>query len=350
MKIAIHNPFFLQYDQYKNYNGYDFKFFIKYKPIIYLSKEKYYKGFCENIKLNNLNYEEFDIVTSIDELNSKADVLMCFNGRPDTEWNCPPKKFEGLKIYHVMDYVFKATESNSNLVNNGVDYLMGYNDHSKYCDFFKKFYTRYTGKVIGVPFGFGERFNLNNDFNKRIQKVVGLGSVNPVRDPLVTAGELEDYIKFYGNKIWTHEWRRALCENKDSLTNLLESYYPEYPKTKDFEYDAVKLLGSYAMFANDEGIMNFPPARTYEGVAAGSVMISSNNEIYKELGFVDGENCILHRKNDLDDFKQKVEFYLEHIDTLEKISIAGQKMMKENYSHDRISEQLYNKVSELFNN
>lgn len=348
MKIAIHNPFFLQYDQYKNYNGYNFEFFVKYKPIIYLSKEKYYKSFCENIKVNRLNYQEYEIITSVKELNSKADVLICFNGRPDTEWNCPPKEFKGLKIYHVMDYVFNPLESNKNLVNNGVDYVMGYNNHGDFCRFFKRYYKYYANKVISVPFGYGDRFNIDVKFTERFLKVLGIGSVNPVDDPVVTNGEIDEYKNFYSDKMWTHEWRRILVENEKNLGSVLKSYYPHYPKTKDFDYDAVNLLSNYAMFANDEGLMNFPPARTYEGVATGAVMVCTNNQIYKELGFIDGVNCIFHEKSNLHDFCDKVKYYIINSSLLQNISEEGKNLVRNNYLHEMVAEKLYKDIEKIY--
>lgn len=66
------------------------------------------------------------------------------------------------------------------------------------------------------------------------------------------------------------------------------------------------------MFANDEGLMVFPPARTYEGMASGSAMVCSEHPVYKDLGFVDGVNCIAHIKNNLPHFRNKVEFYIKN--------------------------------------
>ena len=58
--------------------------------------------------------------------------------------------------------------------------------------------------------------------------------------------------------------------------------------------------------------MNFPPARTYEAIACGCVMVASDNEIYTRLGFTDGENYVAFKKNDLNDFREKATYYTEN--------------------------------------
>jgi hypothetical protein len=372
MRIAVQNPFRALGDQTRNHNGYNYELIKQFKPIIYLPdwqlKLNYNQGWrnflrsCKNMvrggfgltrsrgfgqKLEDswLNPDEFDFAFTIQELKRKADVLICFNGYPYKAENAPVKEFDGLKIYHAYEYVFRATESNQAFEDAGVDYLMGYTDHGKYCRFFQQFYPNYKERVIPVPFGWGKRFEAKTPFSERVPKVVALGAVNPVDDPTVKNSiELKDYIQFYEGTFWTHQWRRMIVEHEAELTSIVDSQLPHYPKTKDYSYDAVGLLNQYALFANDEGLMAFPPARTYEGTAAGAVMVSSDHPSYKDLGFQDGVNCIMHKKHDISDFREKVKHYLENPEQLSAIAQNSVEMVRSQYSHEQVARNLYKEI------
>ena len=376
MRIAVHNPFRCFGDQTRNHNGYNYEFVRQFKPILYFPDWKLrfvtdrgLRNFLRSLKTavrgrfgwdrthglrpqlidSALNPDEFDFAFSLEELNRKADVLICFNGYPYREENQPVKAFRGMKIYHAYEYVFRATEANQALVNGGVDYVMGYTDHGKYCPFFQNFYPTYRDRVIPVPFGFGQRFQVKVDFDQRVPKPIALGAVNPVNDPTVAdPTELQDYVQFYEGTTWTHQWRRLLVEHETELSNIMDTRLPHYPRTKDFSYDAVGLLNQYAMFVNDEGLMAFPPARTYEGTAAGSVMISSDHPSYTDLGFVDGQNCIMHQKHDIADFRDKVTFYQQNPDKLAAIAANSVMMVRNRYSHAQVARSLYTDIENRY--
>jgi hypothetical protein len=245
-----------------------------------------------------------------------------------------------------MDYVFRAKESNEALVKGGVDYVMGYADHGKYCPFFQSYYPKFIGKVIPVPFGFGNRFKNEIPFSKRVKKCIAAGSVNPVDDPAVeNREEIKDYINFYSQVKWSHQWRRLLSENESSLSDVMDSVLPKFPATKNLSYKAPDLFNKYQMFANDEGLMQFPPARTYEGVSAGAVMVAAKHPAYSDIGFKDGENCILHDPLKVEAFREKVKWYLDRPTVLEKIAVNGHQMVTARYAHSEIAKTLHKEIS-----
>jgi hypothetical protein len=352
MRIAVHSPYYAFVDQNTNYNGYDFEFLKQFKPALYFPgwRKVHYLKLWKALKSHGINPGDFQWITSLADLNRKADVLVSFCGRPDLPALAPPKAFNGMKVFHVMDYVFRASAACDSLVKGGVDYVMGYASHDRFCAFFQHYYQPYVGKVIPVPFGYGKRFEQLTPFSNRINKVIAAGSVNPVEDPAVPdKEELSEYISFYSHERWTHKWRYQLAHSADDLKDVMESVLPVWPETKNWKYDAVGLMNSYKLFANDEGLMAFPPARTYEGVAAGAVMVCSDHPSYTELGFRDGENCIMHKSGDLNDFREKVSHYLNHNDRLAKIAESGRRMVSERYSHSQIAHDLYQKLQRLYN-
>lgn len=347
MKIAIHNPQFIFQNQVRNFNGYNFEFLKNHTDIIYLSKPWHVFRYKKRLTELGVDSSKYEFVFSIATLNQEADVLLSFNGVPYVKHFTPPKKFTGLKIWHTMDYVFKASESNKILLENGVDYVMGYTRHDLYCPFFQKYYADFNDKVIAVPFGYGERFVSNKAINDRVQKCIALGSVNPVNDPLCKSGILDDYTEFYKDEIWTHKFRRVLAENVDSLKNVMDSKLPSLDKTKNPNYNPVEELNNYQFFVNDEGLMNFPPARTYEGIACGSIMIASKNKIYEDLGFIEDENYIAFTKNDLEDFRNKTLEALNDKFNLEVIQKKSLELAKK-YTHKTVASDLYNNIKDIY--
>jgi hypothetical protein len=355
MRLAVQLPVFLYGNLERNYNGYAVEFVRQFRPVVYLAglRNRATRGalfrYRVATKSTAFRHGDFEYAFSDADLNRKADVLVCFNGFPYREGNCPPRGFRGMKVFHAFEYVFRAAESNRALEQGGVDYLLGYADHSRHCAFFRHAYPRYVGKVIPVPFGFGQRFAAGAGPAARIPKVVAMGAVNPVDDPTVEdRGALADYRDFYRGERWTHAWRNMLREHESQLLEVMDSLLPKFPDTNNPGYDAVQTLRKYALFANDEGLMAFPPARTYEGVASGAAMVSSDHECFKELGFVDGENCVMHRKLDIADFREKVGWYLGNPDRLAQLAESGRKMVLARYSHEQVARDLFAAIQSRF--
>ena len=350
MKVAVQNPYFLLEDPSRNFNGYNYEFVRQFKPVIYLTQPQIVFHLQKGMRANGLNPQEFAYAYSVEDLNRLGvDVLLCFNGRQDLPDNAPPREFNGLKIYHVMDYVFHATQANQALVEGGADYVMGYANHGAYCPFFQRFYPSFADRVVSVPFGFGPRFEVNRPLEDRIRKVIALGAVNPVDDPMVKdRQQLIDYITFYQDVPWTHQWRRMLVEHEAELVDVMHSQLPVFPETKNSKYNAVNMMALYAMFANDEGLMAFPPARTYEGTAAGSVLVCSDHPSYAELGFADGVNCIMHEKHNLADFRDKVRHYQEHPQELARLAANSTMHVRNHYSHAQVARSLQVQIEVLW--
>ena len=342
MKIAIHNPQFIFQEQTKNFNGYNFEFLKYHTDILYLSKPWHVLKYIKRLKELDIDVSKYQFIFSLATLNQKADVLLSFNGVPYVKHFTPPQKFTGLKIWHTMDYVFRASESNKILKENGIDYVMGYTRHDWYCPFFQKYYVDFKDRVIAVPFGYGDRFKNNKSIENRIKKCIALGSINPVNDPLCRPGILDDYIKFYKDEVWTHKFRRILAENVEILNDIMDSKLPLY-KTKNPNYDPVEKLNNYQFFINDEGLPNFPPARTYEGIACGGIMIAAKNKIYEDLGFVDGANYIAFTKNDLENFKVKIRKALKNRYDLKSVQKKSLELAKK-YTHKNVALKLYEKI------
>lgn len=354
IRLAVQFPEMLWKLPDNDYNGVRQEFIRQAKPVLYLPNLKW--RITRGIGMRKLlrqspliNPDEHEFAFSVGELNRKADVLVHLGQCPPLNFETlsPPRGFRGLKVWHVFEYVFDATRFNRMLEAGGVDYVLGYADHGRHCAFFQHTYPRFTERVIQFPFGAGKRFFVDAPWAERRRKVIAVGSVNLIDEPNVP-GSLADYVKFHEGRQFTHEWRRMLAENETALGEVMDSQLPHFPATKNPNYDAVKVLTSYALFTNDEGLMGFPPARTYEGPAAGATMICSDHPVYGDLGFRDGINCVMHHKHDLADFMRQAEHYLKRPDELCRIATAGQKFVRTHYSHEAVARRLARQLDELY--
>ena len=314
----------------------------------YISKDfilKLYSYFrsIETIKSWNIPWSNINFIFSVEELNINCDVLLNFNSHlGESQFPKKLNKFNGIKIYHVNDYFWNrpASDLNKLLVNSGVNFVMGYSNHDKYCSYFQKFFPSYLGKVISVPFGYSNRFVNRDDFFERINKCVALGSVNPLR-PIDS--EEFNYIEsanFFKHEVWFHKFRRIIVENRERLDSQIDSLLPIYPDYKDFKYDIVEKFNQYRMFVSCESIFNFPPAKYFEGPACGTVLVCSDHECNKDLGFIDGVNSVMYKKNNLNDLSDKINYYKNQPEILKQIQDNGTSLVQNNYSHKDIAKSL----------
>lgn len=342
MRLALHDPRFLLVDPARNFNGWAVELVKRTRPVLYLPDRRLLAMLPLALRRNGVSRDDLGgIALTLRGLNRRADVLVDLDGRSDLR-PLPPG-FQGMKFVHTMDYVFAARESNATFERAGVDWLLGYTDHWRHCSFFRHYYPRYEGRVISVPFGFAPRFVPTRPFAEREGRVVACGAVNPVADPLARPGELNDYIDWWHSRgeHYTHAWRRRLAEHADENVDILDAtLLPRFPETKNPSYDAVETMNRFKLYANDEGLMRFPPARTFEGAACGSVMVSSNHPSFHDLGFQDGVNCLMHRRHDLADFRRVVTLALANPVELERVAARSCELVRSRYSHEQVAATL----------
>lgn len=297
----------------------------------------------------DLGLDKTEIIFSSNVLKSKVDVLLNFNGVVDNDMTESVKGFNGLKIFHIMDFFWiqPGSEQYKKLKKMGVDYLMSYGSCDKYSSYFQHTYPDYLGKVIPVPFGFAPRFKDTTPFEKRTQKCVALGSLLPTRRKDAPRSFWIETANFYKNEKWLHKFRRMLVESKKELSDVVDSMLPVFPDLADHTYDIVKTFNDYQMFTTCETIYYFPTAKSFEGPAAGCVQVCSNHPLFTDLGFKDGINCIRHREFDVADFKDKVNFYLKHQNKLKEIQENSTKFVRENFSHAAVANNLYNAIKQI---
>lgn len=362
MRVALHNIHLLPNLQF---HGYIYELLkLKLVTVLYFSDAtgvSYLKSLIslirhENIRKNyrEINWSDFDFVFTAHELNKKADVLLNLNlmclENISPEFSSSVAKFDGLKIFHVGDYFWyrPGSETYRLLQSVGVDHLFGYAMHDRYCSYFQNYFPEYKGKVWGIPFGYAPRFVSQKPFAERLQKVVAVGSVNPLRplhEPIINYRETAD---FFPDENWFHKFRRQLVLNKSNLSSVMDIMLPKFPKIKDFKYDLVAKFNNYKLFTSCESLFNFPPAKLFEGIACGSVAIISDDECFKEYGFIDGENCIVYNKNNIDHFEYVVKKALNEPIRLSEIEKKAHDFVTQNYNHKMVAKHIIDTIKYIY--
>jgi len=267
---------------------------------------KAYEGF------DGIDWNQIEFIFSTQKLSQKVDVLLNLNllyvPNLDSELSYGVSKFNGLKIFHVGDYFWyhPGSEKYNQLKSAGVDHLFGYAMHDRYCKYFETHFPKYRGRTWGIPFGYAPRFCSTNPFNERKNKAVAVGSVNPLRSLHEQIYNYHETADFYPDESWFHRFRREIILNKSTLQNTIDSMLPEFPDIKDFKYDLVAKFNEYRMFVSCESIFFFPPAKIFEGIASGSVLICADHDCNKEYGFKDGENCIMFETYNISELQSKI--------------------------------------------
>lgn len=270
-----------------------------------------------------------------------ADVLLSFESLP-ADFTPAVKRFKGLKIFHLMDYFWSEplSEKVKRLKEYGVDYVFSYGSPDKYCAYFNKHAPEYAGKVIPLPFGYGARFVSSRPFSERKKKCVAVGSVRPLRFEGVDPAFWQEASEAYAPEVWFHHFRRQLVEHKSELAPVMDSMLPEFPRYRDYDYDMVAKLNEYQLFTSDESIFSFPSAKAFEGPAAGAAMVCSTHPCFKDFGFRDGENCLMHAERSTEDFSKKVSGAIADQAGLERLAREGKRFVEAHYSHPVIAAKL----------
>lgn len=339
-KIVVYDPEVIFWGVATGFHGYSVEFIKKYADCIYLNKPiidrlRYRR---QLLRLGIKRYIPF-----VNNLNkfSKRDFLVGFVVPIRDDENLA--YFKGKKIFHLMDYYLFVSRNRSFLNKYSVDYVIGHTLMDHYCPFFLKYYPEYMGKVISLPFGFQKRFKYLKKFENRKNIAVGLGAINPINDPLISEKDKTEYIQFFSDYEYSHPGRKFIQDHYEYFSNTIEALFPSKEKQKDFSYDAVECLNNYSMFFNDAGLSNFPPARTYEGIACGGVMVAEYNDIYYELGFIPNINYIAYKKGDYLQLNNKIKYFQAHSEELKKIQERSLKLAKL-YSHSHVADILYKKI------
>lgn len=345
-KIVVFNPNIILGDTEKNFHGYAEAFILKYADYIYAPNPQKRKKIKEKLKEDNCQRKIQFIRTPFGFVGKEL-IFVGFG----TNYNSPQgiQFSKGKKFFHLLDYYIDIKKNKTFLKRIKCDAVIEHGQVDKYSDFYKKYYSEYIGKTISLPFGYGKRFKLTKSFKERQKKAIGLGSINKIADQKLKRDQIKELIDFYEGREYQHEVRKYLRDNADAFKDCIDCRFPTDKDQKGRDYDAVEALNSYQMFINDEGFSGFLPARTYEGIACGTVMVAPISDLYKEMGFIPDVNYIAYKEGDYADLKAKIWHYIMHQDELIEIQKKSVELSEE-YTHEKIADMLYEKINNFLKN
>ena len=280
---------------------------------------------------------------------SNSDVLINFNGQAHLKENMLPKKFSGLKIYHTMDYSHNTKECVENLKRSCIDYLLGYTRHDLFCHFFQTYFKSFKERVIPVPFGHSKRY-FNQKLPNRNNIILGTGAINRVTDINSKIDSISEYVDFFKKHDWAHPTRKQFYDLSKDHPSLIQNYFTFKKSSVKFKsLDMSNLLNSYTFFLNETTIMDFPPARTYEGIACGSIMIAPESESLKLLGLKNNTNCFFISQKTLSNQSELIIELKKILKSELLFEIKKESLqLAKNFTHEKIAKNLNKEIYEKF--
>ena len=357
MKITLIDPHlfsgFYRYNDSEKYNvhGYIIKFIKKYKPNIYITNKKEFSRVLEFFKDINEEIDQFNIFYPSfikKSLYNQTDVLLFMNGGVYSDLLLF-RKFDGLKMYHIMDPQYQARKLNKFLVNAGVEYLFGYNSYDKHSEFVRLMYPSFQDKIIGIPFGFTSEWKVITSFRERKNRAILSGTMETFEN--VRKSDYYERVIDYYNYFRTinnsmHEIRYLIDSNMSYYSDWLDAKINHWPEKDNYIHDIVCEFNKYKFFINDESLLNFCPIRTYEGISAGCVMLAHKATCYDEWGFKDNINCIMFEN--IEEIPNKIEYYLKNEKLLNTIQKNGLEFVRINYNHRSVADFLYKSIYNVY--
>ena len=312
--------------------------------------------FCQQ---TDVKWRDFNLLFSKGSVKKHSDILIYPWGVGDGDERRLEnikrtfQNFDGMKVFHVMDPQYMPARCHEMLMESGVDYMMGYARHDRHSSFFRQMYPAFEGRVIDVPFGFNDEWEVRKPFQDRKDRCLGTGTIEPFNSAIVknTEDKLREYLAYFGKDYHCiHELRYLVNEAREKYQDILDCrFHNKNIKNPNYVDDVVGLFNDYKLFLNDESLSNFPPIRTYEGMAAGCVMVCNENDCYRDLGFQDKINCIMFKKYDLDDMAEKIRYYLfDRPEELEAIQKRAVEFVRSRFNHSAIADLMHSKLVSAF--
>jgi hypothetical protein len=355
---------------------YDFllKLINEKKIIIYCDKDslsiKLY--FIKNIKIKNflfyfIKYVEIYLWLIINKISifkasiffdkkiiSKEDILFSFSHQvidKNDAFTNEILSLDCIKVFHLSHYIFFTKKIADNIKNKININFIAENNLYKNSNYFKKHFTFFNGKFLGLPFSVRKKFIKINNYENRKNKCMAIGTYQDILGQI--NNEAKDFFNFYKQST-IHPLRKLIdesCKNKndfiDNFTSKITNV-KRYDKRKYYDFDLVSKFNSYKMFICPEELGDLPGISFAEGMMCGSAYIGAHNDMYADLGMKDGINYIAH-DGSYEDIIDKILFYQNNNKILEYIANRGHEIAKKLFNDDYVVNKFLNFLYNLEN-
>ena len=277
-------------------------------------------------------------------------------------------KLECLKIFHLTHYFLSTSVIAKQYKEAGVDFMVAEANLARE-PYFQHFFGQRPDVYI-LPFSFQPRFKKTKPFSDRLAKCVATGTYHELgRDETTT-----DYIDYFSETA-IHPMRKKINQAKAGVSPYLDvlisnfheikrkDYRKEDPayrkiipvfynmlfaeQKKYFKFDIVQTYNDYRMFVVPEEETGLPGIGFVEGMACGAAYFGKKHRMYTDLGLQDGVHFVAY-DNTLEGLTEKIAYYQQRWDELEKIALAGYAFVQEKFSYPAVAQKFWKDLEALY--
>lgn len=322
--------------------------------------------------IKNINPFYVKIIDNVDYINDN-DIFFSFCLTTlDTEYhwidNISDKKF--IKIFHFTHFAQNTSLIAKNFERLKADFIIAENNLQN-SDYFKKFFINYKKTIYTLPFVFNERFLNKISFNNRLNKCLATWTIIRIDNKYSFPEQFLDLSNFFKTNT-LQPIRKEIYENKDKLKNefdtLIQNTIEENHEPKKYTFlekifniikiiifwwkhnyysiDIVEKYNNYKMFINWEEINDLPWIWFVEWMACWCAYIGKIDPMYTDIWLIPGIHYIWHNWT-LENIIEKIKYYQEHSDELEKIANNWYKYVIENFNWEIVAKKFIEDLEKL---
>ena len=334
-----------------------------------------------------LNKLEANIILKYNKINGKVksifkasdirdDDVVIFYSHKNSDFDL--SHTPGRKFCNLNHFFFMKSENGKPLYDFLLpEYFDGYICESDVLNdslFFRKYLPIENKKMILLPYVAEDRFEKKTNLSERKNKALALGSCGV---------EIDLFQPVYGTRA-LHPMRTCIWENRNNnieqvdcmieklehnelpypikdddsiVVNFIKRVYNHFYSTRNsafrksgknagyYNRDMVKLLNEYKMFIYPEDITGVPALGFVEGMSCGCAYIGLDSTMYTKLGMLPGVHYIAY-DGTYAGLIDKVKYYQNHTEELEKIAENGYQFVKDNFTKEKV---FYNFIHQLEN-
>ncbi len=325
------------------------------------------------ILLNRINPLRCRIHFNLKRLNPKRDIIFSIGF---TSYESRLQTYDGIALVHLSHYQHDTEKIARFFKSLKHGFLVAENNLADNA-YFKRYFHSARGikSVYHLPLTFDSgRFKKTMNFDKRTNKCFASGAMS------VPSGSA--YIAHYGENSALNPMRQLIYDHQKDLNDVIEAYiYPHHDSLKElkeikpsdgffakwakkhlpigirkvlfnyelpyFRFDIVEKYNQFTMFMSPEEQTGLPSMKMFEGMMCGAAFVGIDDQMYTNIGLVDGASFIAYRENNLEDLKKKITYYQQHPRSLEKIAEEGRRLAMGKFSSHNVLELFWHDLEQL---
>ena len=225
---------------------------------------------------------------------------------------------------------------------------------------FRRYYEGLEQPFVVIPFVAEKRFQSKKPFVERMNKALAVGTITyrpdaefvavyggsclqPIRKMIRdAAGQMDSYYDCVSSDYGEGHKEKEICKNDNLIVKMYKVFWNKNhigQQKSYFSFDMVEKFNQYKMFICGEEILGVPGIGFVEGMACGCAYIGCRDYDYAVYGMEEGVHYIGYNGT-LDDLKEKIAYYQQHEDELERIAKAGYEFARENFTSEAVTTKL----------